>query len=271
MNVPNPAPPDAARHLLEAQYRESLAAVTERMFAVAGIVAGQRVLDIGTGSGDTALIAAERVGLTGRVLATDASTDAMQGLVARLRAQSLPLPITVEAVAAESLTVTPGSFDVALARNSVMYFSDPPRALGKIRAALRSGGRLVASVYGPLTHEPFHAIPIAAVTSRCPVNEPYPEYVQAFRLGADGLQRTLLDAGFRTVERHVVPTARSFPSLAAAIEALRLSRSLAQLLSVLPEGRREDAWLDIAEGFRDHGSASGLRIPGEQVVLIATK
>ena len=271
MNMPNPAPPDAARHLLEAQYRESLAAVTERMFAVAGIVAGQRVLDIGTGSGDTALIAAERVGLTGRVLATDASAEAMESLAAQLRAQPQPLPVVLEVVAAESLALEPGTFDVALARNSVMYFSDPPRALGKIRTALRSGGRLVASVYGPLPQEPFHAIPIAAVTSRCPVNEPYPEYVQAFRLGADELQRTLLDAGFRTVERHVVPTARSFSSLAAAIEALRLSRSLAQLLSVLPEGRREDAWLDIAEGFRDHGSASGLRIPGEQVVLIATK
>jgi ubiquinone/menaquinone biosynthesis C-methylase UbiE len=270
MNTSDRAPPDPARRLLEAQYRESLAAVTERMFAVAGIVAGQRVLDLGTGSGDTALMAAERVGLTGRVLATDASMDAMHGLAAHLRALSPPPPITLEAVAAESLVLEPGSFDVALARNSVMYFTDPPRALGKIRAALLSGGRLVASVYGPLAHEPFHAIPIAAVTSRCPVSEPYPEYVQAFRLGADELQRTLLDAGFRTVERYVVPTARSFPSLAAAMEALHLSRSLAQLLSALPEDQRKDAWADIEAGFREYESASGLRIPGEQVILLAT-
>jgi SAM-dependent methyltransferase len=271
MDAGNAIPPETARRLLEAQYRESLAAVTECLFAAAGIGLGQRVLDIGAGSGDTTLIAAQLIGATGRVLAIDPSAEAMESLAAQLRVQPQPLPVVLEVVAAELLALEPGTFDVALARNSVMYFSDPLRALGKIREALRSGGRLVASVYGPLTHEPFHGIPIAAVTSRCPVNEPYPEYVQAFRLGADELQRTLLDAGFRTVERHVVPTARSFPSLAAAIEALRLSRSLAQLLSVLPAGRREDAWLDIAEGFRDHGSASGLRIPGEQVVLIAAK
>jgi SAM-dependent methyltransferase len=204
------------------------------------------------------------------VLAIDPSAAAMESLAARLRAQPQPLPVALAVVAAESLALAPGAFDVALARNSVMYLSDPRRALGNIRAALRSGGRFVASVYGPLAHEPFHAIPIAAVTRRRPINEPYPEYVQAFRMGADDLQGMLRDAGFRTVERHVVPTVRSFPSLATAIEALRLSRSLVQLLSVLPEGQREDAWLDIEDGFRDHGSGSGLRIPGEQVVLVAT-
>jgi ubiquinone/menaquinone biosynthesis C-methylase UbiE len=270
MNTSDRAPPDPARRLLEAQYRESLAAVTERMFAVAGIVAGQRVLDLGTGSGDTALMAAERVGLTGRVLATDASMDAMHGLAAHLRALSPPPPITLEAVAAESLFLEPGSFDVALARNSVMYFTDPPRALANIRVALRTGGRFVASVYGPLEREPFHAVPIAAVRRHGTLNAPYPDYVQAFRVGADDVERGLREAGFQSVERHIVPTARSFPSLAAAIEALHLSRSLAQLLSALPEDQRKDAWADIEAGFRDYESASGLRIPGEQVMLLAT-
>lgn len=270
MNASIAASQETARRLLESQYLESLVAVTGRMFAAAGIGAGQRVLDIGAGAGDTAVIAAERVGPDGRVLAVDASAEAIEGLTARLRALPQPLPISVEPVAAESLAVEPGSFDVALARNSVMYFSDPPRALGNVRAALRSGGRFVASVYGPLEREPFHAIPIAAVRRRCTMCEPCPDYVQAFRVGADDLERALLEAGFCRVERHVVATTRSFPSLAAAIEALHLSRSLAQLLAVLPEGQREGAWLDIADGFRDHESASGLRMPGEQVVLVAS-
>jgi SAM-dependent methyltransferase len=271
MNASNAASRETARRLLESQYRESLAAVTGAMFAAAGIDAGQRVLDVGAGGGETAQIAADCVGPTGRVLATDVSVEATESLTARLGTLRRSLPVSVATVAAESLELEPGSFDVALARNSVMYFSDPHRALRNIRAALCSGGRFVASVYGPLAHEPFHAVPIAAVTRRCPIDEPYPEYVQAFRMGADDLQRALLDAGFRTVERRTVPTTRSFPSLATAIEALRLSRSLAQLLSLLQEGQREDAWRDIADGFRDHGSAPGLRIPGEQVVLIATR
>jgi len=270
MHTGNPASRESARRLLETQYRESLAAVTDLMFEAAGIGAGQRVLDVGAGAGDTTFIAAERVGAGGRVLAIDASAEAMEGLAARLRALPEPLPIAVDPVAAESLALEAESFDVALARNSVMYFSDLPRALGNIRRVLGHGGRFVASVYGPLEHEPFHAIPVAAVGRRCTMREPYPDYVQAFRVGANDLERMLLDAGFSKVMQHVVPTARSFPSLPAAIEALRLSRSLEQLLSVLRQDQRERAWLDIADGFRNHESASGLHIPGEQVVLVAT-
>lgn len=270
MNAWNPASTETARRLLDAQYRESLAAVTECMFAAAVIGPGHRVLDIGTGGGDSALLAAERVGPTGLVLASDASADVMQGLAQRLDSLPQPLPIVLEAVAAESLNVDPGTFDVALARNSVMYFTDLPRALTNIRAALRTGGRFIASVYGPLEQEPFHAIPLAAVRRRGSIREPYPDYVQAFRVGADEVEGALQRAGFQSVQRHVRPTSRSFPSVAAALEAVRLSRSLAQLLAVLPERPREDAWTDIEAGFRDYESASGLRIPGEQVILAAT-
>ena len=270
MHTDNPASRESTRRLLDAQYRESLAGVTQAMVAAACICPGQRVLDIGAGAGDTTLIAAERVGPNGHVLAIDASAEAMAGLAARLGALPGRLPVSVDTVAAESLALEPQSFDVALARNSVMYFSDLSRALDNVRRALRVDGRLVASVYGPLEHEPFHAIPIAAVRRRCAMREPYPDYVQAFRLGADDLERMLRVTGYGNVARHVVPTTRSFPSLAAAIEALRLSRSLGQLLSALPQDQREDAWLDMADGFRDHESESGLCIPGEQVVLVAT-
>jgi SAM-dependent methyltransferase len=244
--------------------------VTERLFAAANVAAGQRVLDVGAGGGDTALLAAERVSPQGLVLATDTSLEAMGGLLQRIRELPRTLPITVQAVAAESLALEPESFDVAIARNSVMYFSELLRALGNVRAALRPGGRFVASVYGPMEREPFHSIPVAAVRRRCEVRAPFPEYVQAFCVDAGQVERGLIDAGFRRVERDLVPTRRSFPSLESAIEALHHSRSLAQLLSCLPDGQRADAWGDIAAGFRDFESTSGLCLPGEQVVLVGT-
>ena len=48
-----------------------LAPVTRRLFAAAGIGPGMKVLDIGSGAGDVALLAAERVGLHGRVIGVD--------------------------------------------------------------------------------------------------------------------------------------------------------------------------------------------------------
>jgi SAM-dependent methyltransferase len=152
-----------------------------------------------------------------------------------------------------------------------MYFRDLPRAFRNLHEALRPGGRCVASVYGPLEREPFHSIPIAAVRRRHEVRVPYPEYVQAFRVDADAVEQALRGAGFARVERHTVVVGRTFPSVEQAIATLRHSRSLAELLSLLPASEVEAAWIDIATGFREYESATGLHLPGEQVVLTASK
>src|SRR5712671_5705925 len=66
-----------------AQRQRSLAEVTEVLFAQAGLAPGARVLEIGSGTGDLALLAARRVGPAGTVLATDASA-AMLEVAARI-------------------------------------------------------------------------------------------------------------------------------------------------------------------------------------------
>jgi hypothetical protein len=81
--------------------------------------------------------------------------------------------------------------------------------------------------------------------------------------------RHLLEAQYRESLAAVAERMFTAAGIVAAKAALRLSNSLAQLLSFLPEDRREDAWTDIEAGFRGYESESGLRIPGEQVVLTA--
>ena len=251
----------------EAQHGEALAPVTECMLALAGLAAGERVLDIGSGAGEMALLAAERVGATGFVVATDISLAQMTRLVERR--QTLPLPdrLVIEATAAEDLTPEPDSFDVALARNCLMYFRDLPTALRRIRAALRPGGRFVASIYGSLEREPFHAVPIAAVERRCAIAAPLPEYVQAFRVGRAEVEKALDAAGFKDICSRVIVTSRHYPSLAAAILLLRSSRSLNELLSLLPELERDDAWNEIIDAFAAYETSAGLKLPGEQLVI----
>jgi SAM-dependent methyltransferase len=51
--------------------------ITRRFFVDAGIVPGMRVLDVGSGVGDVACLAAELVGATGEVLGTDRSAAAL--------------------------------------------------------------------------------------------------------------------------------------------------------------------------------------------------
>jgi cyclopropane fatty-acyl-phospholipid synthase-like methyltransferase len=50
---------------------------TERLLRAAGLGPGMRVLDLGTGAGSVALLAAEIVGPTGAVVSVDRDTDAL--------------------------------------------------------------------------------------------------------------------------------------------------------------------------------------------------
>ncbi|MFO1393684.1 MAG: methyltransferase domain-containing protein [Steroidobacteraceae bacterium] len=240
------------------------------MLAEASVAPGQHVLDIGSGDGEMAVAAAAIVGPAGRVLATDVSLERLDGLARNLPSGPPRSPIEVQACAAEDLALPPGSFDVALARNCVMYFRDLERALRNVHVALRPGSRCVASVYGPLEREPFHAIPIAAVQRRCDLTEPLPEYAQAFRLGAADLRAALRRAGFRDAHVRTVAVTRTYPSVSALLGQLRASRSLGELLSCLPESDVDHAWQDIDAGFRAFAGPASVRIPGEQVVVTGT-
>lgn len=268
--VSDPLPPEWLRAALERVYVQALEPVTERMFAAAAVTPGLRVLDVGSGSGDTALRAARAAGPGGAVLATDVSLESMAPLAERIRTLSGAARIDVLACAAEQLALEPGTFDVALARNSLMYCRDLRLAVRNVGHALRAGGRFVASCYGPLAREPYHAIPIKAVRHRCAMREPFPEYVQAFRVGTADLEQAFAAAGFAAVAVHVVPTLRSYPSLAAALDLLRASPSLARLMSRVPAAQREDAWTEIADALQPYAGADGLQLPGEQAVVVGT-
>ena len=65
---------------------EMLRPITERVLLAAGIGPGMRVLDIGCGAGDVAILAAELVGTAGSVLAIDRNSQVLA--TARERAQA---------------------------------------------------------------------------------------------------------------------------------------------------------------------------------------
>jgi ubiquinone/menaquinone biosynthesis C-methylase UbiE len=260
---------DHALDGLMAAHREALAPVTEALLSCARIEAGQRVLDVGSGAGELALLAARRVGPEGHVFATDVEASGLATLLESSDAAACKDWLSVRAVAAEDLVLDSAPFDVALARNCVMYFRDLPRGLASIRGVLHAGGRLVLSLYGPRQREPFHDVALAAVEGRHALREPLPQYAQAFRTGPAAVVTALAAAGFGQIEQRVVPTRRTYPTLQHALAWLRHSPSLGELMGPLEPSAREDAWRDIADGWRRYETAAGLQLPGEQVVIAA--
>jgi ubiquinone/menaquinone biosynthesis C-methylase UbiE len=126
-------------------YDSELRAHNERLRTAAGIRAGERVLDVGCGAGLTTREAA-RAAAPGEVLGIDVSVAALE------RARQLSAADGLDNVAyeegdAETHPLAPASFDVAISRFGVMFFSDPFAAFGNIARALRPDGRLVVLVW----------------------------------------------------------------------------------------------------------------------------
>src|SRR5262245_45706085 len=62
---------------------------TRQLFQQAGITNGMRVLDVGSGSGDVAFLAADLVGPTGEVIGVDLAAAAVNRATARAQAKDI--------------------------------------------------------------------------------------------------------------------------------------------------------------------------------------
>src|SRR5688572_9623206 len=108
-----------------------IAAATEMMHDLACIESGHRVLDVGAGAGGQTLLAAQRVGPTGYVLATDVSANMLHVCAEAVHRAGLT-NVETRVTEAEKLDLEEGSFDAVICRTALMLFSDPAGALTRM-------------------------------------------------------------------------------------------------------------------------------------------
>jgi ubiquinone/menaquinone biosynthesis C-methylase UbiE len=239
---------------------------TELMFEEAAVVPGARVLDIGTGTGDTALLACARVGSAGSVVAIDASQSMVE---AAIEATSDLGNVTVQRMDAAALEFDDDSFDAVIARQ-VLMFVDLPKALAGIHRVLRAGGRFATVVWGPVQDNAFHGAIIAAGRAHGGWGDAAPEVVRAFSLGdADAYLRSFSEAGFVDVAAHRVGYERRFESLAAALESVRESPLLSAPLATSSDPER--AWADFESRLARFEKNGACLFPSAYLVLCGAK
>jgi ubiquinone/menaquinone biosynthesis C-methylase UbiE len=115
-----------------------LAPVTERFFREAGIGSGQRVLELGSGVGDVAMLVAGIVGPSGKVVAIERDPGAISRARGRAAESGLNNIEFVQADIAEYSTHS--SFDAAVGRCILQFLPDPVAALRSVAKQVRPDG-----------------------------------------------------------------------------------------------------------------------------------
>ncbi len=251
----------------EAAMERQLGDVTEALLAAARPCPGERVLEVGCGTGALALRLAEAVGAEGRVLAVDISEPLLAR--ARIRAPG------VEFLLADAQSGPLGdAHDLAASRFGVMFFDDPARAFANIRRSLRPGGRLCFVCWAPVAGNPAWAIPLAAAAARLGPPGPQPEGAPGPLSLADAGRtlRLLAEAGYAD---GAVGTRTVRTQTASLEEAVELSTSMGPA-GALIRARQADAaavadiQAEVRRGFSEFATADGASVPASIHVVTAT-
>ncbi|MGH8677218.1 MAG: bifunctional demethylmenaquinone methyltransferase/2-methoxy-6-polyprenyl-1,4-benzoquinol methylase UbiE [Burkholderiales bacterium] len=180
-----------------------------KRFAVelAGVRAGDRVLDVAGGTGDLAKLLARRAGAAGQIWLTDVNGDMLTRGRDRLIDSGLSLPVV--RCDAERLPFRSGSFDCVTLGFGLRNMTHKAIALSEMLRVLRAAGRVVilefSRVWQPLAPlYDAYSFKVLPLLGKLIVNDAdsYRYLAESIRVHPDqeALKRMMEEAGFHRVQ-----------------------------------------------------------------------
>jgi ubiquinone/menaquinone biosynthesis C-methylase UbiE len=172
--------------------------VADLLIDRAKVKAGERILDVGCGSGATTFAFAKAVGPTGHVTGVDISGP----MLSRAR-EVTPAGAPVEFILADATVhpFAPDSFDLLASRFGVMFFADPALSFANMHRAMRRSGRLAFACWREPRENPFFMVSLQAVYKHAPkLPQMGPEDPGPFSFASEErVTRILKTAGFSAI------------------------------------------------------------------------
>ena len=234
---------------------------------------GERVIDIGCGSGTTVLELAARVGPSGYVLGVDVSKASVEK--ARERIAAAGIHQAEVALGDASTHVFPANnSDLVFSRFGVMFFADPVAAFANIRRAMKRNGRLALAAFRTLQENKWATAVLAAVRHLLPpISPPGPEEPGQFSWGdAARVHRILETAGFQDVAVTPHDPAMALAGRGGAAEATSFMLRVGPVVratSDASEGQRKEVRAALEAFFRNHEGPQGIVLQGAIWIVTA--
>jgi len=223
--------------------------VAERALALAGVRAGDRLLDVAAGPGALSFPAAR---LGADVLAVDYSPAMVDLLELRAKERALS-NLRARVMDGTALELDDGSFDIACSQLGIMLFPDRSAGLRELARVTRTGGTGVIVVFGPPDRVPFLSMFFEAVAAAVPgFATPPPRESPLFCLCDPGdVIREMSEAGFRDVRVEPLEDLMEIASTEHLWLTMQGSApAVAGLLARLSEAEREASRRALADAFR---------------------
>ena len=151
--MPSPANATDYKHRLAASFDirvnyddEYTVSRATQLVQLAQLKDGDSVLDLATGTGIVAILAARAVGAKGNVIGVDISPGMLDQAQKKIRAEGLQRIELIEADV-EKLNFEAESFDAILCSSALMWLTDIPAILRNCNTWLKNGGLLAFSCY----------------------------------------------------------------------------------------------------------------------------
>lgn len=243
-------------------FDRSMTFLNHRLVGDARLRPGQQVLDLGSGTGYPALLAAQVVDAQGTVVGIDLAEQMLAAAERKAKRLGL-LNVRFQTGDVTTLPFDAGSFDAVTSRFCLMFLPEIPKAVEEILRVLKPGAWVAAAVWSAPDKNPYLKIPLDTIKQFIELPPPDPTAPGIFRLAKPGdLAGMFQQAGLADVQDQEIIGEVPFSGVDEYVASLLdIAAPIQNLFAQLSEDQQRRAKTRIAETANQFRRGQQIALP----------